>query len=178
MGALTRTGLGMSPQPPPDMMLQRWAQGVTAEPVILRWLEGQGYELAHTGDSDQLELEPDVAGKVKIRCHPDGVALRMAADKFPEKSFVVEAKALRPSFPRDFAPYKWQMSVEMAASGLPGLWVYGVKDEDGIVREFELKEQGEPAFSLLDIKKRALSIYRSIVNSDIPECDVQQFPCG
>lgn len=197
IGALVRSAQGSTAAPPPAAMQKRFAEGNKAEPIIVAELARRGYALEGTGEP-QLELELDVAGKVKIRCHPDGIINRSEcaygeAIAWGElrASEVLEIKALRPSFPHDFRPYMWQMSIEMACTGLAGLWVYGEKDEEGeLVLEdtagdhpqktpkLKLVEQPEPPHSLLDIKRRALEIYRAVANGDIPECDFKQYPCG
>lgn len=190
IGALVRSGLNMSAAPPPPAMLERFAQGNTAEPVIVEELRRRGYVIEGAGENGagQLELELDIAGKVAIRVHPDGVingSLMKGWVGPPLASRVLEIKALRPSFDRGFVNYKWQMSIEMAASGLRGLWVYGEKDEAGeLVRgddghiQLDIIEQDTPPFSLVDIKRRALAIYKAVNNAEIPGCDVKQYPCG
>lgn len=179
MGELVRTGIGMEPAPAPEDMKRRWAEGVVAEPQILEWLRGQGLKVSNDGPDNQLELEISV-GNVVLRCHPDGVAVKVGEDSFPEWARVIEAKALRPSMrAKPFPPYDWQMSAEMAASGLPGLWVYGEKGEDGqLTGKFEIVEQDEPVYSLTNIKKRLLAIYKAVCSNTVPECDWKQYPCG
>lgn len=193
IGNLVRNGLGMSPQHAPSSLQERWAQGVKAEPLIVEEVERQGWVVSYAGEGEQLELELKVGPKIVIRCHPDGLATWLDEDGFPQHTRVLECKALRPSFDRGFLPYKWQMSVEMAASGFKGLWAYGEKDEKGeLVIEsgppprvhtlrhpkVELVPQDTPHFFLADIKRRALKIYKAVINGDIPECEYRQFPCG
>lgn len=185
IGALSRAALGQTAAPAPEFMLQRYAQGNKAEPIIVAELQRRGHVLTNVGANDQLELELDIAGKVVIRCHPDGIINRSADGEFPMASEALEIKALRPSFKRDFRPYLWQNSIEDASSGLRVLKVYGEKDKEGeLVRdvdgnvELDVVEEPTPPFSLLDIKRRALEVYSAVINGRVLECDFKQFPCG
>lgn len=173
MGALVRAGMGITPEPGPRKLMKAFAEGNRAEPLILGELERRGLHVIEAG-IEQMEYELHV-GNVTIRCHPDGV--QMVEGK---RHRVVEIKALKPSFPRDFRPYLWQASIEMYATGLPLLWVYGPKDKAGEVdlSRLEMVQVEEPYFSLLHIKRRALAIYRAVTQANIPSCDWVQFPCG
>jgi hypothetical protein len=155
------------------MILERFAQGNVAEPLIVAELFRRGYDMAWTGDEQQT-VEMD-CGPVVIRCHPDGV-IRFTS----ETDRVMEIKALRPTFPRDFRPYLWQASIEMAATGLPLLWVYGRKDADGNVdlADLEMVAVDKPYFTPVEIKRRALAVYRAVEKGLVPPCDFRQFPCG
>lgn len=211
IGSLTRCGAGLTPEATPQSMLDRWAQGVVGEPQILAMVSRKGWKLLGPADKDmqqwqwgednqpQLELR---VGKVVIRCHPDGIgqcyigraetggAWTDHGDLIYIPEFnktgdrrVVEAKLLRPSMDHHtFAPYKWQMSIEMAASGLPGLWAIGQKDDNGKLVEgpegVQLEAVDVPDYSLLDIKRRALLIYRAVREGEFLECDARDFPCG
>lgn len=208
--ALIQTGMGIQGEEPPADIKKRWAQGSAWEKYCLDSLRVSGWNLLdeyaghvkwdHTG---QPLVELSVGPYIKIRCHPDAIAQCYIHGKgyteFAElkERRVVEAKCLRPSFPRDFEPYRWQMSVEMAGTGLLGLWVYGEKEDcehcfgdvptDGcgrcystgaIVRKVEFVPQDVAPYSLVDIKKRALHLYRAIMDRDAGECSTKQFPCA
>lgn len=173
IGSLVRCGVGITPEAPPKDLVRRWAEGNRAEPLIVNELRARGARIQGAID-DQQEYELHV-GKVTIRCHPDGIM-----EFTSEADRVLEIKALRPSFDRKFPPYLWQASIEMAATGLPLLWIYGPKDEEGNVDldHLELVPVDEPYYSLVEIKRRALQIYRAVVDMEIPACDKTQFPCG
>lgn len=185
IGSLVRCGVGITPEAPPKDLVRRWAEGTKAEPLIVNELRARGMMLRET-EEGQAEYELHV-GKVTIRCHPDGISYSPNAQARVggktighDPSRVVEIKALRPSFDRKFPPYLWQASIEMAATGLPLLWVYGTKDEEGNVDldQLELVPVDTPYYSLVEIKRRALQIYRAVVDMEIPACDRVQFPCG
>lgn len=188
IGALIRSAQGLTASPPPAKTLERFEQGNIAEPIIVEELKRRGFILTntHSDDGGQLELEIDIAGKVKIRCHPDGLINRTPEDaEWPCATEVLEIKALRPSFDRSFRPYEWQNSIEVAASGFSLCKVYGTKDENGeLVRdsesnvELDIVPQLHPTYSLVDIKRRALDIYRAALNGRVLECDIKQWPCG
>lgn len=174
IGALVRAGLGITPEAGPKRLIKAFAEGNRAEPLIVEELHRRGMDMVEVLEA-QAEYELHV-GNVTIRCHPDGVELNGDGARHR----VLEIKALKPTFPRDFRPYLWQASIEMHATGLPLLWVYGPKDQDGNVdlARLELVPVDMPYFSLLHIKRRALAIYRAVTEADIPTCDWVQFPCG
>lgn len=188
IGALVRSAQGLTASPPPAKMLERFEQGNTAEPIIVEELKRRGFILTntHSDDGGQLELGIDIAGKVVIRCHPDGLINRTPDDaEWPLATEVLEIKALRPSFDRGFRPYEWQNSIEVAASGFGLCKVYGEKDEHGeLVRdsegnvELDIVPQPHPTYSLVEIKRRALEIYRAALNGRVVDCDLRQYPCG
>lgn len=213
---LVRCGLGYTPEPPPDFMLERFAEGDRAEPVILNWLNTKGgwaiwdaYKMdqiaeqfggsvaEREGADPQLELEIPVGKNAVIRVHPDGIATcfmlsRETQERWPNlqtgEEVVVEVKALGKDFLKKykreglnaFPYYAYQVSIEMAATGLPCLFVVGEKDENGDVQEDKIVWDlyREPPYTLPQLKVRVMKILAAINRGEIPECDIAMYPCG
>lgn len=208
---LVRCGLGYTPEPPPDFMLERYQEGTDAEPVILKWLhttggwrvwddyalidwaEPKGYRFIES--AGQLETHLDVARSNRIRCHPDGIATCYLKASTEERydtgeEAVVEAKAFGPDFAAKFKRegimgfpyYAWQVSIEMITTGLPCVFVVAEKDDDGCVYPDVTPPQvhffREPPYPIGKVKARAIKLRGLVDRSEIPECDVAQFPCG
>ena len=51
-------------------------------------------------------------------------------------------------------------------------------DVDGELVGVEKVVQQEAPFSVIDIKRRALAIYKAVCAVEVPECDRVQYPCG
>lgn len=199
---LIRQALGQTPAPPPDAMLEAYAQGNTNEPIILDKLKAHGWKQTDmmivegiTGgtydDSGQLCVELKVGKKAVVRCHPDTVVecFKTPVDSDVElgERRVVEAKALAKSWTFDrFYREKaaWQTSVEVATTGLPLLFVVGWKDpETKIVEDIEYIVPDKPIYSKGQIIARVMRLVRTIEaieagEAKLPECDYAMYPCG
>lgn len=216
VGSLVRHGLGMTPEPFPASMYDRFEEGNVAEPVMLGWIKtpSGGWKVwdeadlevfagTHNGqmqyldDKAQVEFDIPVGNKGLIRVHPDGIATLFlltpeAKKRYPDLETgvdaVVEAKAFGPDYykkyRRDgidaFPFYRYQVSVEMAATGMPCLFIVGQKDENGIVKEDKIEWEliTEPPIPLPKLKVRVMKAIAAIEAGEIPECDQAMFPCG
>lgn len=195
-----RLAMGQTPLPPPETMLKAMDTSAGYELDILAELGQRGYrqltgeecEQYGTFDSErsnQLETELRVPGGI-IRCHPDAIvqATNDAIDT-PERHLVVEVKALRsPASGFLKLLYDWQFSIEMASTGLKGLFVTASKDEDGgLVYEgdrmkLDIAYTERAPYSRGQIMARAARLNQVMKTAEegggLPNCDVKMWPCG
>lgn len=152
MGALVRTRMGMTPDLPPDLMLERYQEGIDWEGGVIA--QGLGDEWAQLTDGiklstfgkiveveGRLQVEVELAWSNKVvRCHPDAIAIHRQSGKIAvvEAKFLGESmfaeKSLAASFegPKGLGDmYAWQVAVEMLATGLPMLYLIGKKKIEG-----------------------------------------------
>lgn len=140
-------------------------------------------------DTGQLLLELTV-GKVKIRCHPDGIARNKQYRLTGGDERVLEVKCMAEgNDPETNGKYDWQFSIEMAVTNLPLLLAIGWKVpdvENGQVRKLdriETREIDTPPKLLVEIKKRALALGRLFdlaTDGDwdaVGKCDESMYPC-
>lgn len=185
IGEVCRTGYGITPALPPEDMVLRWIEGSFFEDAVLQEAQIQGWEIVE----EQPELELVVLpGKIIVRCHPDAIVVCTDPGAgnlhYLGQRRVLEAKFLA-DVEMELAAYDWQMSVEMAVTRLPGLWARGQKVRSQ-VGEQEVVTMGDVGLSMVDrapysvtdIKRRAMSIYKAVTTGEMPECDQRQYPCG
>lgn len=216
MSSLVRHGLGMTPEPFPASMYDRFEEGNVAEPVMLAWLNSPsgGWKIwdehdlevfagtnngrmQYLDDKAQVEFDIPVGNKAVIRVHPDSIATCFllnpdAKKKYPDLTTgtkaVVEVKAFGPDYYKKykregldgFAFYKYQVSVEMAATGLPCLFGVGQKNEEGVVTDDKIEWEliDTPPIPLPKLKLRVMKTVSAIEAGEIPECDQAMYPCG
>lgn len=220
MSSLVRHGMGMTPEPFPASMYDRFEEGNVAEPVMLGWLNspsggwkvwdendlevfvgqhnGRMQYLEDDGDGKaQAEFDIPVGSKGLIRVHPDGIGTCFLLTPEAKKNHpgletgvqaVLEAKAFGPDFYKKFkregidgfSYYKYQVSVEMAATGMPCVFIVGQKDEDGIVKPDKIEWEliTEPPIPLPKLKVRVMKAIAAIEAGEIPPCDQKMYPCG
>lgn len=203
-GALVRSRLGITPSPPPEMIENAWGMGRANEDALIK----RGLAIADYVDVQdpdhltqygpvvqgpivggdcrhQVETEIECGKHALVRCHPDGIAV----DRNSLKPRVVEAKLLSGAYwnqigsMRNLPPvYKWQLAVEMHSTGLPALYIVGVKAEDktwdaetGLVYCFQVDE---PPYSLLDIQMRVWQVEGYVARGEMPDCPQPfMYPC-
>lgn len=205
--ALVRSLIGQPEAPAPDWMMGKYREGVAAEPIILGIMEERWGWKPQTGDvlksfgevdeTGQLLLELEV-GKHRVRCHPDGVAVKLDRPRDGDEAApewatvgayaVVEIKALAASTYEKFKAdgwglpqYKWQVAIEMLTTGLPALVIVGVKDKDGGIEDVHVKYVTEPPVSRVDVMKRVLAVVKAAGNAEmglgVGDCETKRFPC-
>lgn len=147
----------------------------------------------------QIVTEIRVGSKAVVRCHPDDLVQKFrtvaADDPLADRADgdelgsrrVVEAKAIKNPEARVWERpyYAWQLSVEMASTGLPALYLVGAKGEGGMVKPSDVTPYwiDTPPYTMGQIKGRVLRIVGMIEKAKkegvkgIPDCDVKQFPC-
>ncbi len=208
IGALVRARLGVTGSPPPDAMLERYAEGHEYEATVLQ--RGLGVDWLEVTSTDNLALfgkvvvdpatnrnqvETEIAwGNKVVRCHPDGVVTRGST----LEQFVCEVKFLGPDMFReardDFdafltahPSYKWQAAIEMLSTGLPLLYVVGEKDIVEVEGERVLRGVGEvlttevttPPFNLVDVKMRIAEVEGWVARGEMPACPLPlMYPCA
>lgn len=196
--SLVRLALGQTPEPWPENILARMNESADLETEILGRLPHEtGYRTMHEMEmrsewgrwddaTQQLVAELPVPGGI-VRCHPDGVVRKFRSELDDDnmgECRVVEVKALQGGGSMNSnASYPWQFSIEMLATGLPGMYVVANKDKEGqIVGDLDVTYHDTPPHSLGKIKARIARLNRLIAeaetNGGVPPCDVKQFPCG
>lgn len=161
-------------------------------------------------DDDQFTMQIPVGKGAVIRGHLDGIAQRIAVGAGGEvlemgERAVVEAKLLGPDLfakvtrgglIKGFGAYAWQVSLYMAATGLPGWFVAGEKKrwKEGDERCRDVDEHlrydiasvyverfETPPIALGRIKARVVKLVKAAeaveAGGGMPACDVNQYPC-
>lgn len=202
---LVASRLGLTPEDHPDWLLDKFAEGVKAEPIILdRFAKETGWKLLDPHDpgsyanlgpmvsrnphDDQFLLEIPVGSKVIIRCHLDGIGYcymdrsngRMGQTR------VVEVKAFGKTYwdkylkqgIMAFPYYSAQLSIQMYGTGLPGIFVVAQKDADGeLTGEWNIDYYDEPPVSMGSIKAKIAKVESHVARGALPDCDFNQYPC-
>ncbi len=179
--SLVASRLGMEPMPHPDWLLEKFEEGNTNEPVILKMLEDAGWGYS---DGAQLEVEIPVGKGIKIRGHLDQIGFDGLADS--PSDHVVEVKAFGKSFYEKFMKqgimgfpyYVMQLAIYMAATGMPAAFVVGVKNDEGVVDRiginfYELKDLG----GIGAVKAKIARVEQWVKKGELPPCDYDQYPC-
>lgn len=211
MRSLVLSAMGETKAPMPDVVRRGMDEGVEAEPVILKALGSRGWRMLEgleqnvgvqglgTGTVDgtgQLALEMPIGNKAIIRCHPDGIGKLFKVPLYQKDRMgelrVVEAKAIMNPEARVWEReyYAWQVSIEMAVTGLPLLFAVGAKEGDesehgrGVVlpENVQVTEMDTAPRSIAQIKARAFKLCKmldeAVREGVLPDCDVKQWPCG
>jgi hypothetical protein len=195
--------------PFPDWLLEKFEQGNAAEPMLIKrfldyqhgndtWVmldpetESSYVNRDHTfyphvkygGSHDgQFTCEVPVGTTAVIRGHMDGIAESNAGERV-----VVECKAFAQSYwdkyqkggIEAFPYYATQLSLYMHATGLPGLFVVGLKDENGLITdttELIVDRFEKPILPLGKLKARVAQIEKIAASGELPACDQNQYPC-
>lgn len=208
LGALVRARLGMTPAPPPDLMLERYQEGHDWEREVLAaglgvdWVEvttpsalkrfGQVVE----GQNGERQVEAELRWSDKIlRVHPDAIvkrgnggAMRVCEVKFLAGARVLEMAGATGDMRAVLGDaYAWQASIEMLATGLPMLYIVGAKDikttadarEVVGIADVLVMEWDEPAFTFRDIKMRVAEVEGWASRGEFPPCPIPfDWPCG
>lgn len=206
--ALVRSALGHTPSDGPAFMDAGRQYGADNEHVAMRqfsishgwkFLTPRALETRYgwgtVKANGQIELDLKVPGGV-VRVHPDGVASCWKIEgATPEKMAtlpygmgdlrVVECKILvEGSRPFDNPNYLWQFSIEMAATGLKGIYVIAWKDRETkeLNGKIDVAYYADPPMTLGQIKARAARLAKMIRQAEegggLPACDRKMFPCG
>lgn len=175
---------GIRAEPFSQETLDIFAEGHRLEEVMMERLNADGYDLRGSQDEQELWIIPT---KLKVKGHVDGIFYDPDTG---EATDVWENKALGESTYKEFLKkgpaysetYKWQISVYMATTGLPSTYTAirrfspTEKTETPALNQdrapYNIKEIAEPYYSLNDIKKRAISIYKiyKSMTPDMPPC--------
>lgn len=207
VGALVRSRLGMTGSAPPDAMQERFDEGHDWEERVI--LAGLGvdwtlldrrklgqYGTVVEGEHGEVQVETEIvwgedgARKV-IRCHPDGIAV--SGNRFSDDGAgsaerrVVEAKFFGPDLYYQMAkelsyPYAMQLSIEMLSTGLPALYVMGLKGRmpsgELFIDDVTVMEFDTPPLRLAEIKMKVLEVEGYVARGEIPPCPVPfDYPC-
>lgn len=171
--------LGVGTMDTPAWLEKAYAEGVENEPVILANLVREhGWTLQE--DASQNEVELRIGSKVIVRGHVDAKGAHVE-----HGVRVIEAKALAKSSVEKwerkgwdaFPYYATQLSIYMEATGLPGLFAIGVKEQES--REVKTVIPvlvDEPPVATRDIKVR---LTKAAMARELPDtCDYQHYPCS
>lgn len=198
---LARTAAGMPGADVPQTIRDAWEFGREAEPHIIKrladetdWEPLRPGELRKWGKVDrtgQLALELKVAGRVTVRCHPDGVVRNRVTGEL--RVLEVKTRAEGGSDPEADHFYSWQFAIEAAVTGLPVLLIVAWKvpgvDEDGnadgsrVIRDGPLDvREIDTRWSKGQIKSRAIMLARMFDRAEAEggfdgDCDQNDYPC-
>ena len=165
----------MTPEPFPSWLLQRFAEGVAGEPVVLDTLRRRGWQIR----SEQHTVQLRIGSGLMVRGHIDAVG-DPPGTRHEQAERLVEVKCVSPGYAEEIERalpplYHWQMAVYGRVMGLPVTLVLGVKDEDGEVQV--VKEMPVDVAGVVAVKLRVMEIERHIAAGTWPECSYRQFPC-
>lgn len=195
--------------PFPDWLLEKFEQGNVAEPVLIErfinhrhgdtdWVmldpdEESAYEnrdhtfyphVKYGGAHDnQFTCQVPVGTTAVIRGHMDGIAESSNGERV-----VIECKALAHSYwdkyqkggIEAFPYYATQLSLYMHATGLPGMFIVGLKDENGLITdttELIVDRFEKPILPLGKLKARVAQIEKIAASGELPACDQNSYPC-
>lgn len=186
----------------PDWLLKAFDEGKKNEPIILQMLKDEGefkfldeYELTMRGIAGntirmvngQFEAVIPIGKSAMIRGHTDGIVQRFVktAEWDSGDRRVVEAKAFAKSFYdkykklglAGFPYYVAQVSSYMHATGLPCLFVVGLKDEHGVVQSIEKEYIDTPPMSIGQLKAIVAKVESCAAKGELPGCTYEQYPC-
>lgn len=192
--ALVGARRGMTALPWPEDFKARFADGNLHEGAVKQALRDAGLRVDHEQDTCVL---PVMSG-AEIRGHTDGVvmgslgAFNFAGVTLPPEAegcvgadgflrVVLEVKAFADSgwkkFDRngldDYPYYAIQLSVYMAAYGLPGLMAVKNKNNGKMAWRF----YAEPPVPIAELRKRVAQVEAAVLTSDLPACDKPNWPC-
>jgi hypothetical protein len=171
-------------------MQRRYDEGTRAEDAILRQIE---HEFSGQIRYRQTQYEVEVGTLAVVRGHVDGVFMGHLLDvEMP----VIDAKFLgeqmyekwdrlwddadMENWCAAFPYYAWQMSAYMIGARKPGAFLVAVKEDqpegDPKVKKIEVFTVQKPFYGKAHIVKRVANLL-SLVNKDMPACDIDMFPC-
>lgn len=198
--ALVMEALGQTPEPPPEHVQKGMDEGTASEHLILGHdkIDRAGLSVCekietleqfatdvHVGRDGgaQMYLELPV-GPAIITCHPDALFVGTRGDDIGQ-FYVGEAKFLRGGWKKLLTEmwkqrpsYAWQLSVQMAGTGLPAVYMIGDKGPDGELVDVRVDRVTIPPYSKAQIAKRVLGLVKLIEAGTIPDCTYAQYPCG
>jgi len=163
----------MTPEPFPGWLLEKFAQGVEGEPVVLDQLRRDGWDIY----GEQHECVLRFGSKIIVRGHLDALGV----PPWDRQERVVEVKCVSPDYAveirRALPPlYHWQMAVYRHVMGLPVMLMLGVKDDDGKVAYLTEQDNVQVA-GLVAVKLRVMQIEQHISDGTWPSCSYRMFPC-
>lgn len=167
VGAIARAAAGITGTGPPAKMLEVFGRGHVNEPRAVELLRSRGWWIE--GDGDDQEMVVFARGGIIVEAHPDGF---VCPTRGADRSHVVEIKTLKTGRALDVERYKWQVSVQMLATGLKGLVVTSRVGED----ELDIVELDDPPYDAVAVVRRLADVWRGVDEGF--ECDQVQWPCG
>lgn len=158
----------------PDAMQARFDDGHLHEGAVLEVLaDRHGWALQ---DASQDEIEMDVSSQVAIRGHVDGVGVG-------DCKRVIEIKALAQSTFDEWRAKRWestlgvkyakQLTVYMAALGLPALFVVKNKNSGAL----DILHVDEAPADLVAIQAHVLQVEGYARRGDTPPCETPSWIC-
>lgn len=132
------------------------------------------------GECDQHEVELPITKDIVVGCHLDAVG---KYEKHPWKNVIEVKSCSKDQFERVkklkwgiggyFDKYKWQVSAQHWASG-HGVIVAVVNKDDG---EVWFLTSDVPHYSKVEITQRVLTVESWVRRGELPDCDINQYPC-
>jgi len=175
----------------PDWLIAAAQRGNRYEIAMNAWLKEQGYVIISSQDEVEFWVIP---GKLKILGHTDGV-VRKPKGKL---DYMLEIKSMSPTVFSDWMTngfktktgYAWQLSVYMAATGMPAHYVAVRAHEEANKMSQEAIYQHafhsdtaidyrtikKAPFTEQEIKAKAMAVYKAYKTGEMPPCE-DVFPC-
>lgn len=210
--ALYLDRMGVTGEPTPDWLQRRFDQGSAAEDAILKALENRmqwrrvdidtlrrdGWDIGEDQYENQVRVWVQVgSGNLWVRGHIDGIGQMWAAPVGQESRLGelrgLEAKLFGPDYYAKwkkegfagFPNYAIQVSCYMKATGLPFLFIVGLRDDDGnLVKgsdakaELDITEVDEPPTPWPQIMGRVLGVEGRVQKGEPPDCPQPfMYPC-
>lgn len=205
--ALALEAMGQTPAPMPEHVQKGMDEGTANEQRILAhekiaeagWfvadratVELYGTVSMATTGGPQLYTELDCGKAGVVTCHPDAILIardglntrwragehRVAEVKFMRGGW---AKTMDEWFDKN-PKYAWQFAVQMAATGLAGVYIIGEKDPDGKLVDVKVWDVDVPPRTRAEIVKRVAQLTRlvdrAVDGGTVPACDWPMYPCG
>lgn len=153
------------------------------------WDEERGVDY-----SGQPRVWLPIGTSAVVRAHPDGIGVKVVKGKVEQRR-VVEVKAfgdeLWDRWVRrgwaEFPGYAMQMSVQMYAAGasilktpksfMPGMFVVGHKNEEGVAFELSVLELDKPPVELKTILAKVMNVEKYVKREELPACVEGRWPC-
>lgn len=180
--ALVAQRLGYVPLAPPEKFLKIFAEGTALEETVYTLLYAEGYDVS----DEQLETNFHVSNNIIVQGHIDGLVTREGRTRLLEiKTMNADSYAAfvnkRWNMGGLMERYKWQVSAYMNSLDDPHNPNCGIElmfvayDKETGSLHWEIKET--PFYDDSDIRRRILSVESAVSRSELPVCDVQQYPC-
>lgn len=183
-------GRGYDPVPFPDGIKQAMQEGNEWEPKIIQYLrrkEIQGDPLTMWSIyANQREYDLELLPNLVIRVHIDGIGRKFSSSPVPiiqtDFPYVHEYKAFGPDLTSIFTKsglenlpaYRYQLSIEMLATGLPGLFFVLDKEHSTPTTQHIIWRLYEtPPIPKVQIVKRLLLLNRLLESGDKIPCEAE-----
>lgn len=204
--AMLAARTGMTAAAYPESFQKKFAEGHDNEDLIFQKFTAKTgtsmvpLESDRAGVKDLLSFGPVSEGQIRaeirfggcaIRAHGDGIEFSKSLDS-GDQYRVAEAKAFAKTYWKEWErhgaklllrekglwrKYGVQFSVLMHGLGLPGVFVVGRKNDNGIVEEVAWEYVDAPPVGLNDLKMIVARVEARASRGEAPSCARDDYPC-